>query len=118
MMSGDLNWSILAQNIQQTATVPSLMHAPQSITTLADRLETYRQLAAGRVQNSVGSAILAANTIVSQSPRAVNYTTNLVERTRDLRNWLRQAKNEHDILSTINFGGNLAATTNGQQTNL
>uniref|UniRef100_A0A1A9WGK0 WW domain-containing protein n=1 Tax=Glossina brevipalpis TaxID=37001 RepID=A0A1A9WGK0_9MUSC len=66
-----------------------------SIPTLADRLETYRQLASGRMQNS----LLAANTIVSQSPRAVNYTTSLVERTRDLRNWLRQAKNEHELLS-------------------
>ncbi|EDW44136.1 GM23212 [Drosophila sechellia] len=74
------------------------VHIPHSIPTLADRLETYRQLAAGRMQSSMGAAILTANTIVSQSPRAVNYTTCLVERTRDLRNWLRQAKNEHDFL--------------------
>ncbi|XP_017036491.1 centrosomal protein of 164 kDa [Drosophila kikkawai] len=73
-------------------------HVPHSIPTLADRLETYRQLAAGRMQSSMGGAILTANTIVSQNPRAVNYTTSLVERTRDLRNWLRQAKNEHDLL--------------------
>ncbi|XP_016995264.2 centrosomal protein of 164 kDa [Drosophila takahashii] len=76
----------------------SAVHIPHSIPTLADRLETYRQLAAGRMQSSMGAAILTANTIVSQSPRAVNYTTCLVERTRDLRNWLRQAKNEHDFL--------------------
>ncbi|XP_017130548.1 uncharacterized protein LOC108148162 [Drosophila elegans] len=78
------------------------IHMPHSIPTLADRLETYRQLAAGRMQSSMGAAILTANTIVSQSPRAVNYTTCLVERTRDLRNWLRQAKNEHDFL--VNMG--------------
>ncbi|KAH8373218.1 hypothetical protein KR009_004225, partial [Drosophila setifemur] len=75
-----------------------VVHMPHSIPTLADRLETYRQLAAGRMQSTMGGALLTANTIVSQSPRAVNYTTCLVERTRDLRNWLRQAKNEHDLL--------------------
>ncbi|XP_055380426.1 putative uncharacterized protein DDB_G0282133 isoform X2 [Condylostylus longicornis] len=68
----------------------NLFQTPPSIPTLSDRLETYRQLAAGRVQSSMGTAMMAANTIVSQNPRAVNYTTSLVERTRDLRNWLRQ----------------------------
>lgn len=33
--------------------------------------------------------------LVSQSPIAGQYTSTLVERTRDLRNWLRQAKQEH-----------------------
>lgn len=33
--------------------------------------------------------------LVSQSPMAGQYTSTLVERTRDLRNWLRQAKQEH-----------------------
>lgn len=33
--------------------------------------------------------------LVSQSPVAGQYTLTLVERTRDLRNWLRQAKQEH-----------------------
>ncbi|KAH8238207.1 hypothetical protein KR032_000963 [Drosophila birchii] len=84
-------------------------HVPHSIPTLADRLETYRQLAAGRMQSSMGGAILTANTIVSQNPRAVNYTTSLVERTRDLRNWLRQAKNEHDLLVGGMVGGVPAA---------
>ncbi|KAH8368819.1 hypothetical protein KR084_012142 [Drosophila pseudotakahashii] len=88
------NFSLSDDIIEGTGAV----HIPHSIPTLADRLETYRQLAAGRMQSSMGAAILTANTIVSQSPRAVNYTTCLVERTRDLRNWLRQAKNEHDFL--------------------
>ncbi|XP_028898077.1 uncharacterized protein LOC105215185 [Zeugodacus cucurbitae] len=111
----ELNWSHMLSagissaptptaNLQNAGTTATLMHAPQSIPTLADRLETYRQLASGRMQNSMGGAILAANTIVSQSPRAVNYTTSLVERTRDLRNWLRQAKTEHELLTG---GGNI-----------
>ncbi|XP_018787220.1 PREDICTED: centrosomal protein of 164 kDa [Bactrocera latifrons] len=106
----ELNWSHMLStginsaptpptNLQNAGTTATLMHAPQSIPTLADRLETYRQLATGRMQNSMGGALLAANTIVSQSPRAVNYTTSLVERTRDLRNWLRQAKTEHELLT-------------------
>lgn len=76
------------------------MHQP--IPTLADRLETYRQLATGR---TLGTAT-AVSTIVSQPPLAGSYTTSLVERTRDLRNWLRQAKTEHELLAT------------GQQTDL
>ncbi|XP_016973082.1 uncharacterized protein LOC108040234 [Drosophila rhopaloa] len=87
------------------------VHMPHSIPTLADRLETYRQLAAGRMQSSMGAAILTANTIVSQSPRAVNYTTCLVERTRDLRNWLRQAKNEHDFLVGMGVQHGLSGPT-------
>jgi len=95
--SGTQNFS-LSDDIIEGGGVGGAVHIPHSIPTLADRLETYRQLAAGRMQSSMGAAILTANTIVSQSPRAVNYTTCLVERTRDLRNWLRQAKNEHDFL--------------------
>ncbi|XP_055912072.1 myosin-15 isoform X2 [Eupeodes corollae] len=96
----DYNWANLLSAPSAVPVTPNgsiLVQAPQSIPTLADRLETYRQLATGRM----GGAILAANTIVSQSPRAVNYTTSLVERTRDLRNWLRQAKNEHEILTGV-----------------
>lgn len=79
-------------------------HQMPVIPTLADRLETYRQIAAGRVSNTTANAGLilnssAANTVVSQPPQAAHYTTSLVERTRDLRNWLRQAKNEHELLS-------------------
>ncbi|BFG00030.1 uncharacterized protein DMAD_00123 [Drosophila madeirensis] len=77
---------------------------PQPIPTLADRLETYRHLTSGRLHNSMGGASLAANTIVSKNPRAVNYSTSLVERTRDLRDWLRQAKTEHEFLTGIQHG--------------
>lgn len=45
------------------------------------------------------SQSIAANTMVSQSPLAQKYKTSLVERTQDLRNWLRQAKTEHEMLS-------------------
>lgn len=46
------------------------------------------------------SQSIAANTMVSvQSPLAQKYKTSLVERTQDLRNWLRQAKNEHELLT-------------------
>lgn len=83
----------------------------QPVITLADRLETYRQLASGRMPMSASNASpainssalhtqsMAANTVVSQSPLAQKYKTSLVERTQDLRNWLRQAKAEHDMLS-------------------
>ncbi|XP_034478955.1 uncharacterized protein LOC117785155 [Drosophila innubila] len=124
----ELSWShMLSQQSSTAAAVPPLqsssaghsmsggtgtaVHAPQSIPTLADRLETYRQLAAGRMHSSMGGAILAANTIVSQSPRAVNYTTSLVERTRDLRNWLRQAKTEHELLTGMGMQHGLSMHT-------
>ncbi|XP_065365800.1 kinesin-related protein 4 isoform X2 [Calliphora vicina] len=93
----ELNWSHMLSSGPVAANNPPSAH---SIPTLADRLETYRQLATGRMQNSM----IAANTIVSQNPRAVSYTTSLVERTRDLRNWLRQAKNEHELLSSMTLG--------------
>lgn len=91
-----------------------MIHQAQPIPTLADRLETYRQIAANRTSGNVAAggasgiipSLTAANMIVSQSPMAGSYTTSLVERTQDLRNWLRQAKNEHELLSI------------GQQTNL
>lgn len=85
-----------------------------SIPTLADRLEAYRQMANGRMQNT--NHILTANTIVSQNPRALSYTTSLVERTRDLRNWLRQARNEHELLSSMHSTLGLSATA-GMVTN-
>lgn len=90
-----------------------IIHQTQPIPTLADRLETYRQLAANRHSPTTAAptvsglmSTLAANMIVSQSPLASGYTTSLVERTQDLRNWLRLAKNEHELLSS------------GQQANL
>lgn len=32
------------------------------------------------------------------------YTVNLLEKTRDLKNWLRQAKSEHELLKKKSFG--------------
>lgn len=98
--SGNSNINLQPQQFNAGSNVTSALHTAHSIPTLADRLETYRQLASGRMQNS----LMAANTIVSQNPRAVSYTTSLVERTRDLRNWLRQAKNEHELLSSMTLG--------------
>lgn len=100
-----------ASNQQQNAS--SLTYAlNQPVITLADRLETYRQLASGRTPMSTSnttptinpsismhSQSMAANTMGSQSPLAQKYKTNLVERTQDLRNWLRQAKAEHELLN-------------------
>lgn len=91
-----------------------------SIPTLADRLETYRQMTAGvggGPSASAGASMLqqqgtAANTIVSQSSLG-NYTTSLVERTHDLRNWLKQAKAEHELLNGAGGGSG-----GGQQTDL
>lgn len=83
--------------------------------TLADRLETYRQMASGR--NVLGSTNpppsgpppsnpmmiqptaatnVNATAMISDS-HATNY--NLIERTQDLRNWLKQAKSEHELLN-------------------
>lgn len=73
---------------------------------LTDRRDSYRQLGPSnastidRMQNS----IMAAKTIASQNPKAINYTNSLVERTRDIRNWLKQAKNEHELASPKSLG--------------
>ncbi|XP_017783917.1 PREDICTED: centrosomal protein of 164 kDa isoform X2 [Nicrophorus vespilloides] len=69
----DLGWPVLAG----TATVP----APPSIPTLADRLHNYRQHVA--LAN-------AQSTVVTHAANQ-GATTTLVERTRNLRHWLRQA---------------------------
>lgn len=95
-----------ASNQQQTAS-PLNYALNQPVVTLSDRLETYRQLASGRVPMSssnttpttMQSQSMVANTVVSQSPLAQRYKTSLVDRTQDLRNWLRQAKAEHELLS-------------------
>lgn len=100
-----------ASNQQQNAS--SLNYAlNQPVITLADRLETYRQLASGRMPLNTPNATttinpsipmhsqsLVANEVVSQSPLAQKYKTSLVERTQELRNWLRQAKAEHELLN-------------------
>lgn len=108
MTYSEINWPHM---MSSTSTAPQpIVHQTQPIPTLADRLETYRQLAANRNSNPTAAptlmSTLAANMIVSQSPLASGYTTSLVERTQDLRNWLRLAKNEHELLSS------------GQQANL
>ncbi|XP_065159078.1 centrosomal protein of 164 kDa isoform X2 [Atheta coriaria] len=69
----DLGWPMLAG----TAAVP----APPSIPTLADRLHNYRQHVA--LAN-------AQSTVVTHAANQ-GATTTLVERTRNLRHWLRQA---------------------------
>lgn len=114
MTYGEVNWPHVSSAAMTSSLPPQpTVHQNQPIATLADRLETYRQLAANRNSNataapSVGGLMstFAANMIVSQSPLASGYTTSLVERTQDLRNWLRLAKNEHELLSS------------GQQANL
>lgn len=71
----DGGWPILAGS----ASVP----APPSIPTLADRLHNYRQ------------HIVLANaqsTVVTHANQGA--TTTLVERTRNLKHWLKQARNE------------------------
>lgn len=91
---------------------PSAFGAPKSIgtkpiiPTFFDRLETYRQFASvkpGPLPSAGLLSTFAANTIVSQAPNVASggaaYTTSLVERTQDLRNWLKQAKSEHELLS-------------------
>lgn len=95
----------------QAQNVSFAMNPP--VVSLADRLETYRQIASGRISlnaaNGASSSALnpsamlsqsmTANGMVSQSPLAQSYKTNLIERTQDLRNWLKQAKSEHELLS-------------------
>lgn len=97
----DINWGLSSLTANHGNTSILQNQHQTVIPTLADRLETYRQIATGRTtSNTPGLMSLpAANTIVSQAPLAQHYTTSLVERTRDLRNWLRQAKNEHELLS-------------------
>ncbi|KAK9873049.1 hypothetical protein WA026_020784 [Henosepilachna vigintioctopunctata] len=73
-MYPDLGWPVLAET---SSTVPT----PASIPTLADRLFNYRQhIALANAQSTVVTH--AANQGV---------TTTLVERTRNLRHWLKQA---------------------------
>ncbi|XP_022228321.1 uncharacterized protein LOC111078098 [Drosophila obscura] len=120
-LPNDLNWThMLSQQANVTAIVAPFQTSnstsshglsessgmgavppPKPIPTLSDRLETYSYLTTGRMHTSMGGTILAANTIASQNARALNYSTSLVERTRDLRDWLRQAKTEHELLIGI-----------------
>lgn len=89
----------LAESSKQQQNSSSFNFTP--IPTLADRLETYRQLASGRI--SLTSPNTSNQAMITQpmvsDPFAKNYATNLVERTQDLRNWLKQAKSEHEMLN-------------------
>lgn len=101
----EINWGLSTFTTAATPVTQSFLEAQsqKAIPTLADRLETYRQLATGRATATISGIIstpAASNTIVSQSPLAAHYTTSVVERTRDLRNWLKNAKSEHE--STMN----------------
>lgn len=86
---------------QSPVTAAILQQTSQPMPTFFDRLETYRQIATNKSTPANLMPTLAANTIVSQSSMTgAGYTISLVERTQDLRNWLKQAKNEHELLST------------------
>ncbi|KAL9704229.1 hypothetical protein quinque_007747 [Culex quinquefasciatus] len=50
----------------------------------------------------LGSSGLATHPIPVQTQQ--RYTVNLLEKTRDLKNWLRQAKSEHELLKKKSFG--------------
>lgn len=81
LVYSDQIWPV-ASNI----TVPTL----NAIPTLADRLHEYHQRAALATHG-------VQSIVVTQPPRAAQgaaVTTTLVERTKNLRDWLRQAKVE------------------------
>ena len=83
----DLGWPVL------TGTTPPVP-APPSIPTLADRLHNYRQhLALANAQS----------TVVTHATQGA--TTTLVERTRNLKHWLRQAG-----IDSVHDGGVSQAT--------
>ncbi|KAL1394349.1 hypothetical protein pipiens_012022 [Culex pipiens pipiens] len=50
----------------------------------------------------LGGSGLATHPIPVQTQQ--RYTVNLLEKTRDLKNWLRQAKSEHELLKKKSFG--------------
>lgn len=109
----DLNWPMnhsAFYHLPDAGNQPNMSFAPMP--TLADRLETYRQLAAGRnsLTNAANAAAPPNPTMVApvlgghanpaglvSDPYAANH--NLIERTQDLRNWLKQAKSEHELLN-------------------
>lgn len=115
--------NVLSPQIAHQQQSAAILQAPsQPMPTLADRLETYRQLTAANVtaggttnpsmapeaiMAGLMSTATAANNVVSQSAFG---SYSLVERTQDLRNWLKQAKAEHELLS--------GATTNNSQTHM
>lgn len=86
LVYSDHVWPVSAGNI----TLPTL----NAIPTLADRLHEYHQRAALAASHGVQSIV------VTHPPRGAcqggqtAVTTTLVERTKNLRDWLRQAKAE------------------------
>lgn len=104
-----MDWPSATQ-MTQTAAMGSIIQQriSPSVPTFFDRLESYRQLSTHDGSDNSGVGLLptlAINTIVSQNPvvsvvgtASGGYTTSLVERTQDLRNWLRQAKHDHELL--------------------
>lgn len=62
--------------------------------------DTYKQAPITRpITMGTPSASATVHTIVSQSPLVGHCTTSLVERTRNLKIWLNQAKSEHEMLA-------------------
>lgn len=112
----DLNWPMNHSAFYHLPDAPQQHHQANAVNlnytpmpTLADRLETYRQMASGRtvlgssnappnptmIQPTPGTNVNA--TAMVSDTHATNY--NLIERTQDLRNWLKQAKSEHELLN-------------------
>ncbi|XP_068908472.1 centrosomal protein of 164 kDa isoform X3 [Tenebrio molitor] len=81
-------WDVLRKQHQSggIATGAATVPAPPSIPTLADRLHNYRQHVA--LANAQSTVVTHANQ---------GATTTLVERTRNLRHWLRQAGIDNNI---------------------
>ncbi|XP_031639946.1 girdin-like [Contarinia nasturtii] len=104
--TSQVSTTLLPEELNQQHCATSINYAlNQPVIRLSERLDHYR-LASSRIPDTVNSSAailsqsIAANTMVSQSPLAQTYKTSLVERTQDLRNWLKQAKNEHELLSS------------------
>ncbi|XP_063709582.1 centrosomal protein of 164 kDa [Culicoides brevitarsis] len=96
----EIKWTMFGPAGSPTTTVPSLQ----------DRLETYRHITGRNTNPFLTSPSSVANS-VPLAPLAAHYTSSLVERTRDLRNWLKQAKTENEVLATTTNRG-------GQQTTI
>ncbi|XP_053664338.1 centrosomal protein of 164 kDa [Anopheles marshallii] len=89
--------------LNNTATVP---YSSASGKQCCDKV--LPQTAATPGFNQTSSAIFAAGTQPPMSNYVQNqhhYTITLLETTRDLKNWLRQAKTEHEILKNQTHGG-------------
>ncbi|XP_058457410.1 centrosomal protein of 164 kDa [Malaya genurostris] len=54
--------------------------------------------------SSLGTATSHQQIHQQKQQQQHHYTVNLLEKTRDLKNWLRQAKSEHELLKKKSFG--------------